>query len=173
MKESVLITAVTGSGKSTVCKVLKAMGYNSVDIEDVPGLFSLVDEKTGLPMPKHDNSDVNLVKRGDWICDKKKLKELVSREKSGRTFYCGAATNYEEIWDVFDRVIILTVSNKTTLERLKTRKLGEFGNSQEVRDWVLTWKQWLESEWIEAGAQSVSAEESPSEVAKKIIAAVA
>lgn len=171
MKKSILVTAVAGSGKSTVCKALNDAGFNALDIEDIPGLFSLLDEDTGKPMPSHDGSDVNLVKRGDWVCDKAKLKEIIDKETATLTFYCGASSNYSEIWNLFDQVIFLKVSDKTTLERLSTRKLGEFGNSQGVREWVLSWKKWLEDEWLDAGAIAVSGEESPKEVANVIIAA--
>jgi adenylate kinase len=42
MKKSVLITAVSGTGKSTVCKALHAMGHDAVDVESVDGLYELV-----------------------------------------------------------------------------------------------------------------------------------
>lgn len=171
MKKSVFVTAVTGSGKSTVCRELNKLGYNAVDIEDIPGLFSLVDEKTGLPMPEHDNSDLDLVKQGDWICNPEKLRAIVDSETSNLSFYCGAASNYEEIWGLFDQVLYLTVSNGTTLDRLSTRKLGQYGNSPEVRDWILTWKQDLENKWAQLGAVAIRAEEGPGEVAQKIVAA--
>ena len=120
-------------------------------------------------MPKHDNSKVELVKQGDWNCDRQKLSELIANQEAGLAFYCGAASNYKEIWDLFDGVVFLRVKDETTLERLSTRKLGEFGNSDEVRKWVLTWKAWLEDQWLDAGATAVSAEESPNEVAAKLL----
>lgn len=172
MKRAIFITAVAGSGKSTVCRALQAGGYAAVDIEDVPGLFTLVHEKTGEPMPKHDQTKVDLVKQGDWNCDKQKLKQLIAKQTRNTVFYCGAASNYKEIWDCFDQVLFLQVSDGTTLKRLSTRKLGEFGNSDEVRQWVLTWKSWLENEWLNAGATPVSAEKSPDSVARKAVGTV-
>lgn len=169
MKRAVFVTAVTGSGKSTVCKALQMMGHEAVDIEDIPGLFSLVHEETGQPMPHHDNSKLELVRKGDWNCNKKKLEYLISNQTADIAFYCGAASNYEEIWNLFDQVITLHVSDSTTLERLSSRKLGEFGNSDEVRQWVLTWKAELEDKWLKAGATAVGAEESPERVAANLL----
>lgn len=51
MRKSVLITAVSGTGKSTVCKALHVMGHDSIDIESVKGLYELVSEKTGEVIP--------------------------------------------------------------------------------------------------------------------------
>jgi dephospho-CoA kinase len=172
MKKSVLVTAVSGSGKSTVCKELAKLGYTTYDIEDTPGLFSLLDEKTRKPMIKHNNGDLELVKQGDWVCDKDKLQELINSESADLTFYCGAAGNIQEIRGLFDVVIVLQVSDKTTLKRLGTRIPGEFGHTAEVRDWVLSWKHDVEKEWLEAGGIPVSAEDSPEEVARRIIQAI-
>lgn len=170
MKRAIFVTAVTGSGKSTVCKALQTLGYEAVDIEDIPGLFSLVHEKTGEPM-QHDNSKLELVEQGDWNCDRNKLEQLIARQTEDTVFYCGAASNYEDIWNLFDQVIILRVSDKTTIERLSSRKLGEFGNSDEVRQWVLTWKPGLEAKWLEMGATAVGAEQHPEEVAANLVEA--
>jgi len=171
MKRAIFVTAVTGSGKSTVSRALQQAGYRAIDIEDVPGLFTLVHEKTGEPMPAHDQTKVELVRQGDWNCDKQKLTNLIAEQTADTCFYCGAASNYTEIWNLFDQVVFLHVSDETTLKRLSTRKLGEFGNSEEVRRWVLTWKSWLENEWLTAGATPVTAEEPPQSVALKVVVA--
>ena len=47
MNKSILITGITGSGKSAVCGELKKRGYKAYDIEIMEGLFNLVDNKTG------------------------------------------------------------------------------------------------------------------------------
>ncbi|MGZ6005629.1 MAG: hypothetical protein ACXWLH_05815 [Candidatus Saccharimonadales bacterium] len=172
MKKSVLVTAVAGSGKSTVCKELSKLDYTAYDIEDIPGLFSLINEKTGEPMIKHNNGNLELVKQGDWVCDKTMLQDLIDKESSDLTFYCGAASNVNEIRELFDVVIVLKVSDKTTLARLGTRIPGQFGHTQEVRDWVLSWKKEIEEEWLEAGGIEIGAEDAPEIVARKIIAAV-
>jgi broad-specificity NMP kinase len=117
-KKSIFITAVAGTGKSTLCKELNRLGYKSYDIESIPDLFTLYDHKTGGLMPNHDNSDLELVKRGNWHCDKEKLRKIIKDETAPLTFYCGAATNAKEIADLFDKIIVLSVSDSTTLKRL-------------------------------------------------------
>ena len=52
MKKAIFITAVSGSGKSTVCKALTELGYEAYDIESILGLFSLIDAGTGQVISK-------------------------------------------------------------------------------------------------------------------------
>lgn len=104
MKSSVLVTAVSGTGKSTVCEALQAIGYNAIDIESIDGLYELVNEKTGEIIPGH----LEQISEGvDWNCNKPRLEKLVESQTSELTFYCGGMSNTFDIWDVFDLVIML------------------------------------------------------------------
>ncbi len=168
MKTSVLITAVAGSGKSTTCKALQQLGYNACDLESILGLYELVDEKTEKTIP----GNLEQIRDGvDWRCNKVKLQSLLNNSDEELTFYCGGMSNTEEIWDVFDKVIVLTVSDTTTVLRLSSRQAGEFGSTQENRDWVLSWKHGFERRLLEAGGIPVSAEDVPAEVAKLVVKA--
>lgn len=168
MKTSVFITAVTGTGKSTVCKELQKLGYKARDIESIDGLYELIDEKTGEVVPGNPDQ----IRDGiDWTCNKDRLKKLLNSESSPLTFYCGGMANTEEVWNVFDRVIVLTVSDETTVKRLLTRRPGEFGSTKDNRDWVLSWKHEVEHGWFALGGIKIDAEASPEDVAKAIITA--
>jgi broad-specificity NMP kinase len=166
MRKSVLITAVSGTGKSTVCKALHAMGYDAVDIESVDGLYELVNEKTGEVIP----GNLEQISEGvDWNCNKARLEKLVDSQKSELTFYCGGMSNTFDVWNVFDLIIMLTISDDATIKRLSTRQSGEFGSTKVNRDWVLSWKHSLEKRLLDAGAVPVSAEDTPQEIAKLIL----
>jgi dephospho-CoA kinase len=170
MKKSIFITAVTGTGKSTVCKALCAQGYDSVDLESVDGLYELVDEKTGQALP----GDLDQISEGvDWNCNKAKLKILIQSQKSQLAFYCGGMSNTDDVWELFDVVVMLTVSDETTVKRLSTRQTGEFGSTQANRDWVLSWKHSLEDRWMEKGCIKIDAEADPDKVAAVVVDAVA
>ncbi len=165
MKISVLVTGVSGSGKTTACKALQELGYKAIDIEAIDGLYDLIDEKSGEII----SGTRDDIKEGlDWNCNKVKLQNLVDLEEGELTFYCGGMSNTDEVWDIFNTVVVLTVSDKFTIHRLSARQSGEFGNTSDIRDWVLSWKHDLEKRWLEAGGVFVSAESSPAEVAKQI-----
>jgi broad-specificity NMP kinase len=169
MRKSVLITAVAGTGKSTVCKALRALGYDAIDIESVDGLYELVNEKTGEVIP----GDLAQIREGvDWDCNKARLEELVESQTAVLTFYCGGMSNTFDVWGVFDLVIMLTISDEATITRLSARQLGEFGSTKVNRDWVLSWKHSFEKRLLDAGAVPVSAEDPPLAVAKRILKVV-
>ena len=166
MKRSILITAVSGTGKSTVCKALQVMGYDAIDIESIDGLYELVNEKTGEVVP----GNLEQISEGvDWNCNKPRLEKLVESQISELTFYCGGMSNTFDVFDVFDVVIMLTISDEATIKRLSTRQTGEFGSTKVNRDWVLSWKHSFEKRLLDAGAVPVNAEGVPQEVARLIL----
>ena len=166
MKISVLVTGVSGSGKTTVCKALQNLEYKAIDIEAIGGLYDLVDEKSGEIVPGTRDD----IKEGlDWNCNKAKLQNLVDTEPGELTFYCGGMSNTDEIWYVFDTVVVLTVSDDTTIHRLSARTTGEFGGKEQDRKWVLSWKHDIERDWLERGGIEVQAENSPPDVAKRVV----
>jgi broad-specificity NMP kinase len=170
MKTSVLVTAVAGTGKSTTCKALGKLGYDSRDIESIEGLYELVDGETGKVIP----GNLDQIQDGiEWNCNKTKIEELVASQTTELTFYCGGMANTEDVWDVFDLVVILTVSDETTVQRLSTRTTGEFGSTKENRDWVLSWKHEVEQRWLNMGGIEVNAEASSEKVAQAIVDSIA
>ena len=169
MKKSVFITAVSGSGKSTVCKALINLGYEAYDIESIPGLFSLVDPQTGKALAGKNLGDLEEGLDADWVCDIKKLKALIAHQKSEVAFYCGGTSRTEELMAQFDSTVVLQVSDETTRKHLANRLEGEFGDGKDTKDWVLSWKHRVEADWLAAGGVGVSAEADPDTVAKDIV----
>ena len=168
MKTSILVTGVTGSGKSTTCKVLRKLGFSAWDLETVAGLYELVDERTGKTIP----GSLEQIRDGvDWRCNKAKLEDLIGSGTNKLTFYCGGMSNTEEVWDIFDKIVVLTVSDATTVKRLSVRKNGEFGSIKENRDWTISWKQDFEQRLLKLGGIFVSAEDEPKMVAELVVKA--
>lgn len=169
MNKSILITGVAGSGKSAVCNELKKLGYKSYGIEDMDGLFTMVDKITGKTAEDHDNNNLESVKQHDWICNKNKLQDLVHNNARGIVFYCGTASNLDELLFLFDKIFLLKVSPKILRKRLGTRKSNDFGCTPEVQKWMLTWKKWWEDHMCEKGAITIDANRNIKEVVADII----
>jgi hypothetical protein len=167
MKKAVFITAVSGSGKSTVCRALIGLGYEAYDIESIPGLFSLIDGNTGQAISQK-VGDLREGLNADWVCDVKKLETVIANQKSEIAFYCGGTSRTEELMAAFDYTVILQVSDQTTRTRLSTRSTGEFGGTEATRSWVISWKHRVESDWLDAGGIGIDAEPVPSIVAQNI-----
>lgn len=169
MNKSILITGISGSGKSSVYRELENHGYKAYDIEDIDGLFAMVNKKTGKVAKNYDNDNLESVKQHDWICDKKKLQQLVKNNPNGIVFYCGVASNLDDLLPLFDVIFLLEVSPKIICKRLSTRESKEFGNTAEVQERVLNWKNWWEDHMCEKGAISIDANRDIQEVTSDIL----
>ncbi len=169
MKKSILVTGISGVGKTVISKKLNKLGYKAYDMDDLPGLFAMINKKTGKPVVGHDNSNLEKVAEMDWICDKDKLKSIISSELSQLAFYCGSASNMDEILPFFDLVILLKVSPETMRHRLTMRRENDFGRTAEVQDWIMTWKDWWEDDMQKKGAAVVDGNRGLGQVVEELI----
>ena len=169
MNRSILVTGVSGSGKSAVCEELNNSGNVAFDIERIPGLFKNIHRDTGKVVEYFGGSDLNLAKQHDWICDKGKLISLINENSNGIVYYCGVATNLDEIIPMFDKVFLLVAGEKETRERLTHRTSNNYGRTPEVQDWIFTWKERLEKHIIDQGAEVIDANQDLRKVVDDII----
>ena len=169
MKKSILITGVSGVGKTSISQRLNKMGYKAYDMDSEPELFSMIDKKTGLPVVNHDNSDIKKVLNMDWICNKEKLVSIIKSESNQVVFYCGSGSNLDELLYLFDKIVLLTLSPEIIKERLTTRTEHDFGKTAEIQDWIMSWKDDWENKIIEKGALVVNTRGTLEEIANDII----
>ena len=168
MNKSIFITGVAGSGKSVVCDELNKLGYKAYGIEDIAGLFKIVD-KTGKQAENYDNDNLESIKQADWICDKNKLQRLMRKNSEGIVFYCGTASNLDDLLTLFDKIFLLNVSQKVLRERLSPRSSTDFGRTHEVQRWIFSWKKWWEDHMREKGAVIINANRSLREIVNDIV----
>ncbi len=70
----------------------------------MPGLFQMIDKRTGKPFSDFDNTDLEKQKNSAWMCDVNKLGELIKmNQQEGPVFYCGIASNLEDFLHFFDK----------------------------------------------------------------------
>jgi shikimate kinase len=118
----VLLTGMSGTGKSTVIEELTARGYKAVDA-DYHGLSALVsvpdDELTGL--------DPGL----DWVWREDRIQDLLSIEDADVLFLAGCSPNQGKFYPQFDHVVLLTAPAPVIVERLATRTTNPYGKRPE------------------------------------------
>lgn len=170
--KKILVTGVAGSGKSTTCGELKKLGYEAHDIESIRGLFQMIDKETGKPAKNHRHDDMEKVKQGEWICDKEKLGKLLKKQRHNVAFYCGTASNIKEITPLFDEVFLLKISEQTMRQRLSTRGSSEFGSTEETRDWIMEWKDWVDDRVEKLGGIPINANGSPVQTMETILSKI-
>jgi len=168
---NVLVTGIAGTGKTALCKEFRRRGYKAFSIEDIPGLFQMIDKRTGKPFHDYDNYDMEKVKNADWVCDKQKLEKLIKENESRESpvFYCGTASNILDLLSLFGKFFLLVASKETLRKRLSTRTSNNFGRTKEVQDWVFSWKDWWENMIKEKGAMVVNADRPLQKIAEEIL----
>lgn len=169
MKKSILITGTAGVGKTSLSNKLNEMGYKSYDIDDVPGLFSMIHRETKLPIKDHDNFDIEKVKAMTWICDIERLKSLINEEKNDLAFYCGGGSNVYQFMELFNKVILLTINLGINKHRLSTRTDNDFARTPEVQEYVLSKKDDWENEMVKKGSIVVDAHKDLDSIVKEVI----
>lgn len=103
----VLLTGMSGTGKSTVIEMLAARGFRAVDL-DMPGWSEYAPD-------------------GDWIWCEGRVQDLLAAEEGDILFVSGCAENQVRFRPQFDQVILLSAPADTIIERLATRTNNPFG----------------------------------------------
>ncbi|MFA6386008.1 MAG: AAA family ATPase [Candidatus Paceibacterota bacterium] len=172
--QKILITGMAGSGKSTICNELERLGCASFAIEDMEGMFNIYHKGTRNFFEGYSNLNPKDIENAEWLCDTKKLKELVDSQENEMGFYCGVSSDINELLPFFDIVFVLKADAKILNERLKNREgTDNIGNNQEGRDIILNRKDEWEKQMEEKHAIFVDANKNPDQVVKEIINKVA
>jgi broad-specificity NMP kinase len=170
LMKKILITGVTGSGKSTVAKQLESIGCESHGIEDIEGMFAMYRKGTKEIFEDFDNSDPEKIRNSEWLCKIEQLRNLFASQKQDIAFYCGVASNMDDIFPLFDKVIVLKADSKVLHARLSTREgTDDMGGTETSRQAVLGWKDWWEETMQDKGAILLDANKSSKEIAQEIL----
>jgi len=103
----VLLTGMSGTGKSTVLLQLAARGYRTVDMDD-PGWSETAPD-------------------GEWLWCEDRVRELLAADDGEALFVSGCARNQAKFYPQFDHVILLSAPADVIIERLATRTNNPFG----------------------------------------------
>lgn len=118
----VLLTGLSGVGKSAVIEEPAARGFKAVDT-DYDGLSEVVsvsvDEPTGLDPGQ------------DWVWREDRIQALLSASDADLLFIAGCSPNQGTFYPQFDHVILLTAPVPVIVERLATRATNPYGKRPE------------------------------------------
>jgi len=113
----ILVTGMSGTGKSSALAELARQGFRTVDTDE-PGWT--VEDANG----------------GRWW-DEERIAELLAAE--GPTLYVsGTVSNQGRFYDRFDAVVLLSAPSDVLLDRISARTTNDYGKSAEERDLILT-----------------------------------
>jgi dephospho-CoA kinase len=117
----VLLTEMSGTGKSTVIRELARRGYKAVDADC--DAFSEWVELSG----EVGTADSPVEPGRDWMWREDRIQELLSAEDADVLFLSGCASNMGMFLPQFDHVVLLSAPPDVIVERLATRTNNSYG----------------------------------------------
>jgi hypothetical protein len=166
----VYVTGASGAGKSTVRAELLRRGYTAYD-SDEDGLARWFDDRTGAEV----KLPVDPARRDDaWFANNtyrlppETVQRLAIEAGDGLAFVCGTVGNDNEIWDLFARVISLSVDAATVRRRLVGRANG-FGSTEAELERVLAWHARVDADNERYGAVLIAASGPVGEVVDRLL----
>jgi shikimate kinase len=118
----ILVTGMSGTGKSTVLAELARRGHRVVDTD-----YDGWSEEVSLP----DGSGWEQLWREDM------MSALLAEDGDASLFVSGCASNQSKFYDRFGAVVLLTAPTEVLLERIATRTTNPFGKDPAERERIL------------------------------------
>lgn len=119
----VLVTGMSGTGKSSALAELGRRGYRVVDTDD-PGWCKWVE-----------SSDED--GRGEWLWAEERIAALLDSEDGRTLFVQGCVRNQGKFYDRFDAVVLLSAPAEVILDRIARRTTNDFGKTSAEREMIL------------------------------------
>ena len=129
----ILITGMSGTGKSTLISELAVRGYNAVDLDT--SAWSEWVEADSVADPESPDSTVEPDR--DWVWREDRVQDLLSREGTDVLFVSGCAENMAKFYPQFDHIILLSAPPNLIVERLASRTTNTYGKRPEEAARVL------------------------------------
>jgi dephospho-CoA kinase len=115
----ILVTGMSGTGKSTVFAELARRGFQVVETDVAP-------------WSEWSEADGGYVWREDLIA------ELLSRDDGGTLYVSGTVSNQGRFYPRFDAVVLLSAPVDVLLRRLEVRTTNDYGKTAEERARILS-----------------------------------
>lgn len=168
----IYVTGNAGAGKSTVCKELKARGYDQVHDIDENDISAWYDRATGkrVEYPKKDEQRTKAWNDNhSYKMARSRIEQFTKASKTKTIYLCGQSIHDEEVWDLFDSTIFLVVDKENLKYRLATREGNVFGKTPGEIDAIMEVHEPFQRKHQKNGALLIDATREISKVVDEII----
>jgi dephospho-CoA kinase len=132
----VLVTGMSGTGKSSVLVELARRGYRVVDTDE-PGWSEWV-------------TSPDEVGGGEMLWLEDRMNELLHSDSDPALFVQGCVRNQSKFYDRFDAIVLLSAPADVLLDRIENRTTNVYGKTAEERELILhhlaTVEPWLRAD---------------------------
>ena len=117
----ILLTGMSGTGKSTLIAELAARGYKAIDAD--------CDEYSEWVTVTSDSDQAGTPVEADrdWVWRADRIQTLLSTENADVLFLSGCASNMGQFLRQFDHVVLLSAPAEVIVSRLATRTTNAYG----------------------------------------------
>jgi dephospho-CoA kinase len=122
----ILVTGMSGTGKSSALAELGRRGHRVVDTDD-PG-WRVYREYAGSSDALH---------RGEWLWDEERITGLLDSDDGRSLFVQGCVRNQSKFYHRFDAVVLLSAPAAVILDRVARRTTNDYGKTPVERAMIL------------------------------------
>ena len=115
LMSKILVTGMSGTGKSSALAGLAQRDYRVVDTDD-PGWKEWVE-----------SSDE--IGGGEWLWVEDRMTRLLRTEDDGTLFVQGCVRNQVRFYDRFDAIVLLSAPAEVILDRIARRQTNDYGKT--------------------------------------------
>jgi dephospho-CoA kinase len=122
----ILVTGISGTGKSSALAELGRRGYRVVDTDD-----------QGWREYREDDESSDELHRGEWLWVEERMTALLDADEGRSLFVGGCSANQSTFYDRFNAVVLLSAPAGVILQRVAHRTTNDYGKSPLERAMIL------------------------------------
>jgi dephospho-CoA kinase len=116
----VLLTGISGTGKSMLTGALAARGYKAIDADTAAWSHWVAVSGSGI-------AGTPVKPDQDWMWRADRIQDLLATEDAEVLFVSGCAENMVQFLPQFDHIVLLSAPSDVIAERLATRTTNDYG----------------------------------------------
>ncbi len=132
----ILVTGMSGVGKSSVIAEIAARGFRAVDLDDAAYSEWVASADGTGPSPLHPGQE--------WVWREDRVARLLATEGVDVLFVSGCAPNQGKFRDRFDHIVLLSAPAAVMVHRLTSRDTNTYGQHPEEVARSLEFKETVE-----------------------------